>query len=155
MIWHRTSSTFTLSALAIVAMLALSLVAAGCSSRQDESQEVGTVDDYMSQGQNYYGYGYGYDPYGFGYDPYWAYWYPVPVYYYSRGDGDHDCDDGNCGGGHDGHPGQSHQPPHGTFQPSAGANPAQISAGPAHSSPIGFGHAGFGGGSSRSFGGRH
>jgi hypothetical protein len=96
-------------------MVALAMIAEACATRQDQSQEVGSVADYMVQGQNdAYAYGYGpYDPYMIGYDPYWARWYRAPVYYYSRGDGDNDCDDGNCGSGNSGHGGH-HKPPTGT-----------------------------------------
>src|SRR6266481_4635192 len=85
----------------IVAMLAQ-----GCAMR-DRSQQVGSIEDYVAQGQNDgYAYGYGpYDPYFNGYDPYLSPWYVAPIYYYPRGDGDNDCDDGNCGvriGGGDG-----------------------------------------------------
>src|SRR5713226_9877676 len=96
-------------------MVAFAIIAQGCASRQDRSQELGSTGDYLAQEQNdRYAYGYyPYDPYMIGYDPYWGWWYPAPIYYYSRGDGDHDCDDGNCGGrvgGQGGH----HKPPLGT-----------------------------------------
>jgi len=113
---HRSRLTVFRSGLAIVAIVAFAIIAHGCATRRDQTQELASTEDYLAQGQNdRYAYGYDpYDPYMIGYDPYWAWWYPAPIYYYySRGDGDHDCDDGNCGGrvgGHGGH----HKPRLGT-----------------------------------------
>src|SRR6266849_1116192 len=112
---HRSRWTMFRSGLEIVVMGAFAIIAQGCATRQDRSQELGSPGDYLAQEQNdRYPYGYyPYDPYMIGYDQYWGWWYPAPIYYYSRVDGDHDCDDGNCGGrvgGQGGH----HKPPLGT-----------------------------------------
>jgi hypothetical protein len=66
---HRSSWTIFRSGLAIVVMVAFAMMAHGCA---DQSQGVGSVEDYMAEGQNY---AYSYspcDPYMIGYDPYWA-----------------------------------------------------------------------------------
>jgi hypothetical protein len=112
---HRSPWTIFRSGLAILAMVAFAMIAQGCATRQDQSQNAGSIEDYMAQGQNDgYASGYGpYDPYMIGYNPYWARWHPAPVYHYSRGDGDNDCGDGNCGSGNGGH-GGLHKPPPGT-----------------------------------------
>jgi hypothetical protein len=91
---------------AIVAIVAFALIAEGCATGRDQSRGPGSVEDYLAQGQND-GYGYNlYDQCALGYDPYWERWCPAPIYYYpyyGRGDGDNDCDDGNCGERNDGH----------------------------------------------------
>ncbi len=124
---HRSYWTISRLDLAIVVVLTFAMM--GCATRRDRSQEVGSAADYIAQEQNdRYAYGYNpYDPYMIGYDPYWALWYPAPIYYYPRGDGDHDCDDGNCGGrvgGHGGH----HKPPlgTGTTTPETASHPAPV-----------------------------
>ncbi len=122
----RSSATIFRLGLAIVVILAFAMI--GCATRRDRSQDLGNTGDYLAQEQNdRYAYGYyPYDPYMIGYDPYWGWWYPAPIYYYSRGDGDHDCDDGNCGGrvgGQGGH----HKPPLGT---GTGATPAGTASHP-------------------------
>ena len=59
---------------------------AGCASKQD-LPEVGSLDDYMAQGQNP-------DPYAT-IDPFWlATWYPYPFYCYQPDPG---CHGGVCG----------------------------------------------------------
>jgi hypothetical protein len=76
------------------------------ASNEGQDDESGNAPDELG-GLN--DYPYGYDPY----DPYMIGWYPAPIYYYSRGDGDNDCGDGNCGskvGGRGGH----HKAPFGT-----------------------------------------
>src|ERR1700730_4012923 len=113
---HRSRWTIFRSGLAIVVMVAFAIIAQGCATRQDRSQELGSAEDYATQGQNY-GYAYGYypyDPYMIGYDPYWGWWYPAPIYYYPHGDPDHDCEEGNCGGRVGGHGTGHHEPPLGT-----------------------------------------
>jgi hypothetical protein len=82
----------------LVVLFAIATVAPGCST-QKKSQSLGTAEDYLAQGQdNAYANRYGpYDLYT-GYEPYFFSppWYIAPAYYYARGDGDNDCDDGNC-----------------------------------------------------------
>jgi hypothetical protein len=114
MIRHRSGWTILRSGLAMGVMVAFAMIAQGCATRRDRSLEVGSTGEYLAQEQNdRYAYGYNpYDPY-IGYDPLWGWWYPAPIYYYSRGDGDHDCDDGNCGGRVGGQ-GAHHKPPLGT-----------------------------------------
>jgi hypothetical protein len=132
------------------------MLAQGCATR-DRSQQVGSVEDYVAQGQNDgYAYGYGpYDPYFNSYDPYLSPWYVAPIYYYPRGDGDNDCDDGNCGGrigGGDGAHGGHHLPLPGRMGPPPGIAHPMSSVGMSHAgmshgfSAPAFGGGGFGGG---------
>src|SRR6266852_1215381 len=77
---HRSRWTIFRSGLEIVVMVAFAIIAQGCATRQDRSQELGSTGDYLAQEQNdRYPYGYyPYDPYMIGYDPYWGWWYPAP-----------------------------------------------------------------------------
>jgi len=59
-------------------MVAFGMIAEGCATR-DQSQEVGSAEDYMAQDQNG-GYAYGYDPY------YSSYSYNEPIYGYQDRD---------------------------------------------------------------------
>jgi hypothetical protein len=125
---HQSRWTIFHSGLAIVAIVAFAMIAQGCATRRDRSQEVGSTGDYLTQGRNYsYVYGYNpYNPYMIGDDPYWGWWYPAPIYYYSRGDGDNDRDDGNYGRWAGGHGGQ-HTPPLGN---GTGTTPAGTASHP-------------------------
>ena len=85
---------------ALVAVLAFALQGCSDSSRQGSELTYGGPAEYAN-------YGYSNDPFAYGpYDPLlYSYWYPQQYYYYPiyAGDGDHDCDDGHCGGSRDGH----------------------------------------------------
>jgi hypothetical protein len=127
---------------ALVIGVIAAIIAQGCATHR--SQDVGSLEDYEAQQNNYYAYGYGpYDPFFNGYDPYLSPWYVAPIYYYPRGDGDNDCD-----GGHGGHhlplPGRMGPPP-GIAHPmsSVGMSHAGMSHG--FSAPA-FAGGGFGGG---------
>jgi hypothetical protein len=135
---RQARSTSLRSAFALAALLVVASVAPGCSMHQDSSPQLGTAEDYLAQRQNN-AYAYSYAPYDLctAYDPYCfaPYWYPAPVYYYLSGDGDNDCDDGNCdgfrGAGH-------HRPPAGSR---VGRNPPATAASSATfaAAPHGFG----------------
>ena len=150
MIGSRIHWTVFRSLLVIGAIVAI--IAQGCATHQ--SQDVGSLEDYEAQSQNNaYAYGYGpYDPYfsGYGYDPFWTPLYVAPIYY-PRGDGDNDCDDGNCGGRvggeHGGHRFPSPVTRIGSTLPATAPHSMPL-AGVSH----GFGGSGFAGGG---FGGGH
>jgi hypothetical protein len=55
---HQSRWTIFHSGLAIVAIVAFAMIAQGCATRRDRSQEVGSTGDYLTQGRNY-GYAYG------------------------------------------------------------------------------------------------
>jgi hypothetical protein len=156
---YRSDWTTFRSGPAIVAIVALAIIVQGCATRRDRSQELGSAGDYLAEGQ-YDRYAYGrnpYDPYLIGYDPYWAWWYPAPIYYYSRGDGDHDCDDGNCAG-RVGEQGGQHKPSLGTGATQPGnASHAMAVAGIPHTSSAPAVASALSGafGNGRGFGGGH
>jgi hypothetical protein len=124
---HRNHGMIFRSRLAIVAIAAAAMIAPGCATERDQSWEPGSVEDYIAQGQND---GYGlFDQCMGGFDLYWPGWCHEPIYYYSRGDGDNDCDDGNCARRPDGH--GRHR------QPEPGARTATTSSGTAsHTMPV-------------------
>src|SRR5258707_8129823 len=84
----------------LVAVLAFALQGCSDSSRQGSELAYAGPSEYAN-------YGYSSDPFAYGpYDPLlYSYWYPQQYYYYPNygGDGDHDCDDGHCGGPRGGH----------------------------------------------------
>jgi hypothetical protein len=83
-----------------------------------------------------------------GYGPYWAPWYVAPIYYYPRGEGDHDCDDGNCGGRNGGLGGHHLPVPEARIGPPPGTEHSTPFVGISHgfSAPPAFAGRGFGGG---------
>jgi len=99
MAWRPKRSSFLRSVCALTTVLAISITVSGCSRQRDSVPELGTAQDYLAQRQNSF-YAENYGPFCAPFDPYcfMTPWYPAPIYYYSRDDGDHDCDDGYCGG---------------------------------------------------------
>jgi hypothetical protein len=89
---HIGHSVFRLL-LALVAVLGIAILAAGCSTEQRMLGESGGLNGYLAEGQSY--------PFGPIYyscfdDPFCLEPYSYPPADY--GDGDYDCDDGFCGG---------------------------------------------------------
>jgi hypothetical protein len=97
MIRRRSGVSIFHWALAIFAIVAIAMIAQACSARRDQSQDLGSIEDYQAQSQRgLYAYGYyPYDPFLYGYAPYW---YGGPIYYPFRGDGDHHRDEGERSG---------------------------------------------------------
>jgi|SRR6266851_899086 len=111
------------------ALLALVMMAPGCSRQNDSVAQVGTAEDYVQRQNNPYSYGSYHLCTAF--DPFCVAprWYPAPVYYYWSDDGDNDCDDGNCRGSS----GAGHHKPGAVSR--AGRNPSAITTSSAASAP--------------------
>jgi hypothetical protein len=97
---YRLRSLQVMCGATLVAVLAFGLQGCSDSSRQGSELAYAGPSEYAN-------YGYSSDPFAYGpYDPLlYSYWYPQQYYYYPNygGDGDHDCDDGHCGGPRGGH----------------------------------------------------